>query len=603
MSPKILRVDMSNLTSKWEDLPSEYETLAGRALTSTIVAKEVNPTCEPLGKFNKIVVAHGLLAGTTAPSSGRLSVGGKSPLTGTIKEANAGGITGGKLARLGISAVIVEGQPKDKKDWYSIIIQKDKCEIKKTNDYANKGLYELIAKIWKDFPSKPGIIGCGIAGQRLGISAGVFGNNIENSDPGRFAGRGGLGAVLGSKRVIAIVTDDTKGERPEAKNKERFENGRKKFVEALRKHPITGDLKDASGNPFGGLKNYGTNVLMNILNEAGGLPTRNFSSGRFEGAAKISGEAVHELIDNVKKKFGDKSEGTYGHPCHPGCLIACSNVVPYENTGKHQTGCLEYESAWALGTDLGISVLKDVAELNRMCNDLGLDTIETGNTIAMFMEAGIYKFGDSSAAINLLKEAYNEKSITGKLVSSGALVAGKTLGVTRIPVVKGQALPAYDPRAIKGMGVTYSTTPMGADHTSGYTIAAEILGIKGNVTDPRSLEKSDLSRNFQATTAFIDSTGYCLFIAFCVLDDDNGFAGMLDTVNGFLGKDINAGDYGLNVLKIERDFNHRAGFTEKDDRLAEFFYNEPLPPHNVVFNVPDEEVDKVYKNIGWIMQK
>ncbi len=603
MEQKILRVNMTDLTSKWEDLPSDYETLAGRALTSTIVSKEVEATCDPLGKYNKIVVAPGLLAGTNAPSSGRLSVGGKSPLTGTIKEANAGGLTAGKLAHLGIRAVVIEGQPKEKKDWYSLIIKKGKCEIKKTNDYANKGLYELITKIWKDMPSKPGIIGCGIAGQRLALNAGVFGNNVENTDPGRYAGRGGLGAVLGSKRIIAVITDDSDGERPVPKNKERYDSGRKKFVEALNKHPITGALKDANGKPFGGLKNYGTNVLMNILNEAGGLPTRNFSSGRFEGAAKISGEAVHELIDNVKKKLGDKSVGGYGHACHPGCVMMCSNVIPYEDTGKHQTGCLEYESAWSLGTNLGISVLKDVAELNRICNDVGIDTIEAGNTIAMFMEAGLIKFGDGPAAINLLKEAYNEKSVTGRLVSSGAYIAGKSLGVTRIPVVKKQSLPAYDPRPIKGIGVTYATNPMGADHTSGYTIAAEILGIKGQVTDPRSLEKSDLSRNFQATTAFIDSTGYCLFIAFCILDNDEGFAGMMDTVNGFLGKDIDLGAYGSDVLKIEKEFNVRAGFTQKDDRLPEFFYNEPLPPHNVVFDVSDEELDKVHKNIDWIMQK
>jgi aldehyde:ferredoxin oxidoreductase len=193
------------------------------------VSKEVEATCDPLGKFNKIVVAPGLLAGTNAPSSGRLSVGGKSPLTGSIKEANAGGITAGKLAHLGIRAVIIEGKPKEEKDWYSIVIQKDKCEIKKTNGYADRGLYKLTKEIWREYPSKPGIIGCGIAGQHLGLNAGVFGNNIENSDPGRYAGRGGLGAVFGSKRVIAVITDDTDGERPIPKNKERFDSGRKKI--------------------------------------------------------------------------------------------------------------------------------------------------------------------------------------------------------------------------------------------------------------------------------------------------------------------------------------------------------------------------------------
>ena len=598
MNPKILRIDMQNLSSHWEDLPEKYETLAGRGFTSTIISEEVEPTCHPLGPDNKIVVSPGLLAATVAPSSGRLSIGGKSPLTYTIKEANAGGLTATKLARLEIRGVIIENQPpKGKKDWYSIIIKKDDCEIKKTNEYANKGIYDMIAQIWKDYPTKPGIIGCGIAGQRLSPGAGVFGNNIENTDPGRYAGRGGLGAVLGSKRIVAIISDDTGGSVPKAKDEEKFKAAAKDLTDALNAHPVTGRLKDEEGNPYGGLKNFGTNVLMNILNEAGGLPTRNFSAGRFEGAAKISGEAVHELVDQTKEKFGEAAEGTYGHPCHPGCVMACSNVVPYADTGKLHVSPLEYESAWALGTNCGISDLYSVAELNRLCNDLGLDTIETGNTIAMFMEAGIIDFGDAEAAINLLKEAYDEKSVSGRLVTSGALIAGKTLGVTRIPVVKGQALPAYDPRPIRGIGVTYATSTMGADHTSGYTIAAEILGVKGEVSNPRGIEKAELSRNFQATTAYIDSSGYCVFIAFCILDDEAGFGGMLGTVNNFLGKEIDVGEYGTAILAKERAFNKAAGFTKEHDRLPEFFYKEPLPPHNVTFDVPDEELDKVYEGL------
>ncbi len=598
MTFKILRINMRELTHKWENLPEKYVALAGRAFTSTIVSEEVDPTCHPQGPDNKFVISPGLLAGTMAPSSGRLSVGGKSPLTYGIKEANAGGLTATKLARLGIRGVIIEDKPpKDKKDWFSIIIKKDKCEIRKTNDYANKGIYELIKQIWKDFPNKPGIIGCGIAGQRLSPGAGIFGNNIENTDPGRYAGRGGLGAVLGSKRIIAIISDDSNGSTPVAKNEKQFKDGAIDLTNALNAHPVTGKLKDEKGNPFGGLKNFGTNVLMNILNEAGGLPTRNFSAGRFEHAAKISGEAVHELVDKAKEKFGEAAEGIYGHPCHPGCVIACSNTVPYADTGKAHVSPLEYESAWALGTDCGISDLNSVAELNRLCNDLGLDTIETGNTIAMFMEAGIIAFGDGKAAIDLLKEVYKEKSVSGRLVSSGALIAGKALGVSRIPVVKGQALPAYDPRAIKGIGVTYATTPMGADHTAGYTIAAEILGIKGQVTNPRDVQKSELSRNFQATTAYIDSTGYCVFIAFCILDDESGMGGMINSVNGFLGKEIDVGEYGMAILAKECAFNRAAGFTKEQDRLPEFFYKEPVLPHNVIFDVEDEELDKVFEGL------
>jgi aldehyde:ferredoxin oxidoreductase len=595
---KILRIDMTDLSHKWESVPKEYETLAGRAFTSAVVNKEVDPTCHPLREMNKIVISPGLLAGTPAPSSGRLSVGGKSPLTGGIKEANAGGLTGDRLARIGVRGIIIEGAPpKGSKDWYSIVVRKDNCEIVKTNNYAGKGLYELISKIWKDYPVKPGIIGCGMAGQRLMKCAGIFGNNPENTDPGRYAGRGGLGAVLGSKRIVSIISDATGGAIPAPKDKERFDNGRKALREALDKHPVTGRLNNDEGKPFGGLKNYGTNILQNILNEAGGLPSMGFSSGRFDGAAKISGEAVHELVDKTKAKFGDAAEASYAHACHPGCVMRCSNAVPYEKTGKLHVSPLEYESAWALGTNLGIGVLNDVAELNRLCNDIGLDTIEAGNTLAMLMEGGLIKYGDGPGAIKALREAYNLDSALGRLVCSGTQTAGEALGVTRIPVVKGQALPAYDPRPIRGIGVTYATTTMGADHTAGYTIAAEILGIKGTVTDPRALNKAELSKAFQATTAYIDASGYCLFIAFCILDNDDGFKGMTDSVNGFLGKDIDVTEYGMAILKNERTFNKNAGFTAKDDRLPEFFMTEPLPPHNVTFDVTDEELDAVFKGM------
>lgn len=593
---KILRINMTDQSHEWEDLPEEWKTLAGRAFTSTVVAEEVDPTCHPLRKNNKFVISPGLLAGTPAPSSGRLSVGAKSPLTGGIKEANAGGLTATRLGKLGIRGIIIEGRPpEDDDNWYSIFISKDKVEIKETNDYAGMGLYDLIDKIWNEYDNRPGIIGCGVAGQREHLNSGIFGNNIENSDPGRYAGRGGLGAVLGSKRVIAVISDDSGCNSPEPEDEDVFKEGRRKLATALNDHPVTGRLKDEDGQPYGGLKNYGTNVLQNIINEAGGLPVRNFAKGQWDGAAKVSGEAVHELVDETNEKFGDEAEGKYGHPCHPGCIMACSNVVPSSETGKAIVSPLEYESAWGLGSNLEIDNLEHVAELNRLCNDLGLDTIETANAIAMFMEAGKIDFGDGEAAIELLKEAYDPDSAEGALICSGAKVAGEALGVERIPVVKGQSLPAYDPRAIRGIGVTYATSTMGADHTSGYTIAAEILGIKGEVTDPREIEKADLSRTFQATTAYIDSSGYCVFIAFAILDDDDGFAGMTETVNGFLGTEIDVTDYGMHVLEIEREFNKKAGFTKEDDRLPEFFYDEELPPHNVTFDVPDEELDAVHK--------
>ncbi|MHA2294657.1 MAG: aldehyde ferredoxin oxidoreductase C-terminal domain-containing protein [Candidatus Hodarchaeales archaeon] len=590
---KILRVNMTDLTSKFVDFPDKYKLLGGRALTSSIILDEVDPTCHPLGPNNKFVAAPGILGGTPASSSGRLSIGGKSPLTNGIKEANAGGITGGKLGRLGIKAVIIEGQPKTKDNWYNILISKDKCEIIEANEFTGMGLYELIVEVWNRYPAKPGIIGCGIAGQKLMKAAGVFGNNVENSDPGRYAGRGGLGAVLGSKRVIAIITDDSDGEQPQPANPELFEDGSKRLSDALDEHGVTGILRK-EGKPYGGLKNYGTNVLQNIMNEAGGLPVRNWTKGQWDGAAKISGEAVHEFIDNVKDKFPD-STATYAHACHPECTIRCSNIFPYEDTGEHHVSPLEYESVWALGSNTEIDSLYHVAELNRICNNIGICTIEAGNILAVAMEGGIINFGDGDAACNLLKKVGTDDPM-GQLLGMGAKGLGDAIGVTRVAHAKGQALPAYDPRPVKGIGVTYATGTQGGCHTQGYTIAPEILSVGGKA-DPRDITKAELSRNFQAATAFIDSTGYCLFIAFAILDIETGFAGTVDTVKAFLGIDeLDPGKYGMEVLKKEREFNKKAGMTKAHDRLPEFFKYEKLPPHNVVFDVTDEELDKVFED-------
>lgn len=585
---KLVYVNMTDRSVKFEDVPEKYKNLGGRGLTSTIVAETVPPLADPLGPNNIIVVAPGILTGSTAPSSGRLSVGGKSPLTKGIKEANAGGRTPHKLARTGVKALIIEGLPKGD-DWYNIVIKHNDVKIVPANEYYHMGAYELISKLYEVYPNKPGIIGSGIAGQNLLKGAGVFGNNVENSDPGRYAGRGGLGAVLGSKKIIAIITDDSDGGIVKAEKEDEFKAAKNMLRDALVTHPVTGDN--------GGLQNYGTNVLMNIINEAGGLPTKNWTSGYFEGAAKISGEAVHERIDLMKEKLGDEAEGEYAHACHPGCVMKCSNVVPDTTTGKQVLSPLEYESSWALGTNCGIDDLDVVLGLNRKCNDYGLDTIEMGNAIATAMYAGVIEFGDGKGALDLLDQVRDNTPL-GRIIASGAVTVGSVFGVEgHVAHVKGQTMPAYDPRAIKGIGVTYATNPMGGDHTAGYTIAAEVLGIKGVVTDPQDNSKADLSRAFQETTAFIDSTGYCLFTAFAILDNDGGFKGMADSIGAMQDNDFSlekVTEYGRKILDIELDFNARAGFTKQDDRLPPFMKTEPIAPHNYVFDVTDEELDAVH---------
>jgi len=577
---KILRVNMTDLTAKYEDVPEKYKHLGGRGLTSSILYDEVDPTCHPLGPNNKVIFAPGILTGTNAPTSGRVSVGAKSPLTGTIKESNAGSDWPQRLARLGIKALVIEGQPKEPGKFWLIYIDKDGVKFEPADEYAGKGLYEVYPKLFERFGKKVSIASIGVAGEYKMAMAGVCFNDREGR-PSRYSGRGGLGAVLGSKGVKFIVVNDEGGPGVEIVNKELFEQGRKKLTEALRTHDIT--------KPKGGLNTYGTAILVNIINEAGGYPTRNFREGRFEGAAATSGEAIFE---NNKKRLGKE---LYNHPCHPGCIIQCSNTY-YDEKGNEIVSCIEYESDWALGANCGIADLEAIAKLVWLCNDLGLDTIETGGTIAVAMDAGLLEFGDAQGAIRLLDEEIRKGTPLGRILGNGAVFTGKAFGVVRVPAVKGQNMPAYEPRAIKGIGVTYATSTMGADHTSGYTIAPEILSVGGKA-DPFSTEKAELSRNFQAATAFIDSTGHCLFIAFAILDIASGFEGVVEECNGVLGTNWTMDDVnriGLEILKKEREFNEKAGFTKADDRLPEFMKYEPLPPHNVVWDVPDEELDKVY---------
>ena len=579
---KILRVNMSDLTTKLEAVPDKYKVLGGRGLTSAITCDEVPPTCHPLGPNNKITFAPGSLTGSGAPTAGRLSVGAKSPLTGGIKEANAGGVAADKLARIGIKAIIVEGQPKEKDKFWVLKVNKDGAELMPAAaEWVGNGLYEAYPKMLEKFGDKVGIISTGIAGEKLMAMSGIAVNDPENR-PSRYAGRGGLGAVMGSKGLKAIVIDDAGGASLPLTNKETFDTGRKKLTDALRQHDLT--------KPGGFLNTFGTDGMINIINEAGALPTRNFSSGRFEGANKLSGETLNEIC---KKRGG---VGQTGHRGCTGCIIQCSNVYPKED-GTELVSCQEYESVWSFGANCGIDSLDVTGELIRLCNDYGLDTIEAGTTIGVAMEAGLAKFGDGKKAIELMQEI-GKGTPLGHILGGGTALTADTFGVVRCPTVKRQSMPAYEPRAIKGIGVTYATSTMGADHTAGYTIAPEIAGVGGKM-DPASkgLEKIEASRNFQNATAFLDATGHCLFITFATLDIASGLEGMVEECNGVLGTNWTVDDIGRiggDIVKMERAFNEAAGFTNIDDRVPEFMKYEKLPPHNMVFDVPDEMLDKVH---------
>jgi aldehyde:ferredoxin oxidoreductase len=575
---KILRVNMTDRTVEYQEVPEEYRTLAGRGFTSTLIYNEVPPTAHPLGPNNKVVLSPGIVTGTSAPTSSRISVGAKSPLTGGIKESNAGSPFPYDLARMGIRAIIVEGQAKE--GFWVLKIDMEGATFEPADGFVGKGLHKLAPKLFEKYGKKASFMTIGVAGEHKMSMAGVCFNDNEGR-PSRYSGRGGLGAVIGSKGLKAIVLDPQGAPGVEIADKELFDVGRKKMRDALMEHAIT--------KPKGALNTYGTAVLINIMNEAGGLPTRNFSAGTFEGAAKVSGEA---LFEGNKQRTGEE---LYNHACSPGCIIQCSNTWHNED-GTEMVSCQEYESIWGFGPNCGIDSLDATGKLIWLCNDIGLDTIEAANAVAVAMEAGLLEFGDAEGAIKLLKKVRKGTPV-GRIVGNGAASVGKAYGVVRVPTVKGQAMPAYSPRSVKGIGTTYATSTMGADHTSGYTICPEILGVSGKLDAMDPGGKGELSRNFQAATAFIDSSGHCLFIAFAILDIATGFQGMIDECNGVLGTNWTADDiteYGKEIMRKERAFNEKAGFTKAHDRLPEFMKYEPLPPHNTVFDVPDEVLDSVY---------
>ncbi len=574
---KLMRVDMSAGAVRMEDLSGEEARLGGRALTSSIVAKEVDPLCHPLGAANKLVVAPGLLAGSTCPNSGRLSVGGKSPLTGGIKESNVGGNVAVKLGRLGIAGIVVEGLPKSGK-WYYLLVNKEGGKLLEGGDLAGLTNYALCEKLQAKYGEKVGIVSIGPAGE-MKLSAASVAVTSTQGKPARHAGRGGMGAVMGSKGLKAIVVDDTEAPGVSYADQEAFKAAAAAFRDALREHPVT--------KPGGGLAVYGTNILANVINEAGAYPTRNFTEGRFEGTHKISGETMHDVI----KARG----GSTTHSACSTCIIQCSNVYN-DKEGKYLTSGFEYETIWANGANCGIDDLDAIAQIDRLCDEYGLDTIEMGCAIGVAMYAGVKRFGDAQGAIELLQEV-GKGTALGRIIGSGAAVVGQAFGVSHVPVVKRQGLPAYDPRAIKGIGVTYATSPMGADHTAGYAVATNIMKVGGFVDPLKPEGQVDLSRNLQIATAAIDSLGLCVFVAFAIMDIPSGMEALPKMVGAQYGWSFGMEDlleYGKRVLRKERSFNLAAGFTALQDRLPEFFQKEPLPPHNVVFDVPAKELDQIF---------
>lgn len=568
---RILRINTRTREYRLEDM-GPYAGLGGRALTSRLVNKEVPATCHPLSADNKLVVATGILSGTRAASSGRTSVGGKSPLTLGIKEANAGGQFAQKLAKLDIMAVVLEDKPEDDAAPCIISITKDGIAFHDASKFQYSRTYATAEALQQQFGDKSAAMIIGPAGETMRLGASIQFTDTKYR-PARAAGRGGLGAVMGSKKVKAIVLDDTGAPGVTYADDEAFKTAGKRWADILRGHAITGQ----------GLPAYGTAILINVINEAGALPTKNFREGRFQWAPDVSGEKMSELIE---KRGGKVKEG-----CHTGCAIQCSQSY-VDKDGKYITSGLEYETIWALGPNSMIKEIDEIAKLDHICDDLGLDTIEMGTTVAVAMDAGLLEWGDAKAAQALLNRVGDPKDPLGRIVGNGTAFLGEAYGVTRIPVVKRQSLPAYDPRAVKGVGVTYATTPMGADHTAGYAVCQNVLKCGGEVDPHGKAGQVETSKNLQIATAAIDSSGLCLFVAFAVLDVPDGMQTICDMITARTGQKTTPDDVvnlGIQTLKDEYDFNRRAGFSPADDQLPDFF-KEKLAPHNVSWDFTVEEL-------------
>jgi len=563
---EIWRIDVEKQSLSREPVPDSWERLGGRALLARIMVDEVPPTCQPLGPENKLIFAPGLLVGHMLSSCDRISIGAKSPLTGGIKESNAGGRTGFQLTNLGIKALIIEDQPEEDGLWL-IHLSTAGVRFEKADDLSGLGVYDTASHLLDQYGQRVAVSLIG-PGAEMGLASAGIQNIDKDGVPSRIAARGGLGAVLHSKGIKAVIMDASEGSKPPLEDEEAFRAAQKVYNKALLGHPQTHTYAD-----------YGTAAMTSMCNAYGGLPTRNFSAGQFEKADKLSGEHMRKLL----LERGGDSETT--HACMNGCVIRCSNVFGGPD-GKAIVSPLEYETIGLLGSNLGIDNLDDVAKLNWEANDLGLDSIELGAALGVAAEAGLMDFGDGTRALELVGEIRSGTQL-GRTLGNGADAVGREFNIRRVPTVKGQAMSAYDPRAIKGTGVTYATSPQGADHTAGLTIRADV-----DHTDPEGQAK--LSREAQIKMAGYDSLGACLFSGF-------GYAvstqSIPDLLNARYGWEVNEEillELGRTALKLEREFNRGAGFTAADDRIPEWMTEEPLSPTNAVFDVPDEDLDSLF---------
>jgi aldehyde:ferredoxin oxidoreductase len=562
-------VRINTKTKEIASYPGMFFNKGGRMLTSHVITSEVNPRAEPLGAGNKLVIAGMLPAGTTISSTYRLSIGFKSPLTGGIKESNVGGMPGYYLHGQGIKAIILEDKP-EKDECNILVIAKDgSISFEDASDLKGKGTYETEEILRNKFGKDIGILSVGPAGERGYLNSAIMATEMGIERPCRAAARGGGGAVMASKGIKAIVVH--KADNPYevvVADKEAYARLSKIVNEAI--------MKD---NPF----SAGTVVLMSHV-ASGISPYRNFS-----GAVPPQEEQDRYNVQTITGRMQEHG-GKVGHACMPGCLVQCSNAV-HDKDGNFLTGGFEYETIELAGTNCGISDVDVVANIDRFCDDFGFDTIEFAVTLSTYMDCGKMAWGDNDAVLKLLKTIRKDASVADDF-GLGAERFGKKLGAKRIPTVKGQALAAYDPRAVKGTGTSYAISTMGADHTSGPTL--------DNTRLVHHEKKGNLEYSVQLQSIMLAAdSNMCIFAWGNAMKVGGEYTRALTAA---LGQTINRKiifTTAMDMLKREVTFNRLAGIGTEHDKLPEFFYNEQSVPTGSVYDITPEEInEKWHKLVG-----
>lgn len=568
----ILHVDLARERTMEEPFPEEWRRayIGGRGLGVRILGDLVNPGIDPLGPENVLIFATGPVAGSGFPMGSRYDVVTKSPLTGTVTSANSGGKFGTSMKRAGYDAVVIRGRAE--RPVY-ILLDGGHAEVRDASHLQGMTTSETTTGIQEDVGDSGLSVACiGPAGERLVRFAGII------NETSRAAGRGGVGAVMGSKNLKAVVARGSG--RVTVADRDRFLTLKADVTKKIRENAISG----------GGLPRFGTAVLVNIINENYILPTRNFQSGHFDAAENISGERMAETV--LSGKMGCQA-----------CIIQCGREI---DLGGERTAGPEYETIWAFGPDCGIDDLAAVSKANALANDLGLDTISTGATIACAMELSEkgyiddeVRFGDAEQMVDLVRRIGYRDGIGDELAEGSFRFARKHGHPELSMSVKRQELPAYDPRGLQGHGLAYATSVRGGDHVYGYMIAPEVLGSPEKLDPYSNVGKAAWTKTFQDLTAFIDSSGTCLFTSFPLGAADYG--AMVSAVTGY---DIGADEVlriGERVWNMQKVFNLRVGCTRADDTLPPRLLNEPLTkgaPKGRVWE-PEPLLDDYYHIRGW----